>query len=371
MGIPIGGTCPHMCACPDGMKWDSSSRQCLNRCAIRQCGTNEVFKECGTSCEPTCENLSPDICTEECIMDVCQCADGFVRNREGNCVWHTECRACGENEEYQSCGTMCEPSCRDPAPEFCMMGCATDVCQCARGFVRNDEGNCVEKQECALSCGENEEFKECGTMCEATCWNPRAPKNCNKKCNENTCQCADGFLRDLGGACVEETNCQPEASYMCNFNSLDFIERYSSKKGNDPIAPGKSRVFVCNDKKNNKNKKISLECNMESDGPAFTLTKSAELYFEHCGDGCSMDKITRKLGSTAQSSCDSSAPGSKCKFSCESSKNGDRKHSRKFYKCLCEDVDGKRVCNWEGKFAKDALFAAQKTNDNQNLKCVV
>lgn len=107
-------------------------------------------------------------------------------------------------------------------------------------------------------------------------------------------------MRDIGGACIAAGNCQPEASYMCDFNSLEFIGRYFSTKGNDPIAPGKSRNFKCIDKKNNKNRKISLTCIMESDGPAFYLPKSPELYFDHCGDGCSMDKIIRKLGSTAE-----------------------------------------------------------------------
>ena len=107
-------------------------------------------------------------------------------------------------------------------------------------------------------------------------------------------------MRDIGGGCVAASNCQPAGAYMCDVNELEFIGRYSSKKGNDPIAPGKSRVFICKDKKNNKNKKISLACEMEEDGPVFALTKDAELYSDHCGDGCSMDKIVKKLGSTAE-----------------------------------------------------------------------
>ena len=166
-----GERCPNACACPDGMKWDSTARppRCLHSCAIRTCGDNEEFKTCGTACEPTCQNPFPGFCTSQSV--------------EG--------------------------------------------CQCLEGFVRNDEGNCVRERECVPKCGENEEFKTCGTHCEKTCWSQK-PK-CIKSCNENVCQCKEGFLREKGGACVEAGSCKPQARYNCKFGDLEFLDRYSTK----------------------------------------------------------------------------------------------------------------------------------------------
>ncbi|CAI2354081.1 unnamed protein product [Caenorhabditis sp. 36 PRJEB53466] len=55
-----------------------------------QCPPNEVFLECGTACEPGCELPRPDICTLQCIVNVCQCAPGFVRGPDG-CVLPEQC----------------------------------------------------------------------------------------------------------------------------------------------------------------------------------------------------------------------------------------------------------------------------------------
>ncbi|KAK6038693.1 trypsin Inhibitor like cysteine rich domain protein [Cooperia oncophora] len=51
----------------------------------KQCGPNEHFTHCGTACEPKCNEPMPDICTMECIVDVCQCVPGFKRGPNG-CV---------------------------------------------------------------------------------------------------------------------------------------------------------------------------------------------------------------------------------------------------------------------------------------------
>ncbi|PIC25828.1 hypothetical protein B9Z55_018609 [Caenorhabditis nigoni] len=55
-----------------------------------QCGHNEVFLHCGSACEPSCEVPVIEICTLQCILDVCQCDHGFVRGPFG-CVRFEEC----------------------------------------------------------------------------------------------------------------------------------------------------------------------------------------------------------------------------------------------------------------------------------------
>ncbi|VDM63703.1 unnamed protein product [Angiostrongylus costaricensis] len=49
---------------------------------------------------------------------------------------------CGQNEVFDFCGSSCEPSCRDPNPQTCTFQCVTG-CRCKDGFLRNDKGRCV------------------------------------------------------------------------------------------------------------------------------------------------------------------------------------------------------------------------------------
>ncbi|XP_033341293.1 chymotrypsin inhibitor [Megalopta genalis] len=54
---------------------------------------------------------------------------------------------CPVNQEYNVCGTACEPTCSQPDPYACTYNCIIG-CQCKPGFVRNSVGACVTLQEC-------------------------------------------------------------------------------------------------------------------------------------------------------------------------------------------------------------------------------
>ncbi|OJI87266.1 hypothetical protein ASPTUDRAFT_40424 [Aspergillus tubingensis CBS 134.48] len=54
-----------------------------------QCGTNQEYTECGTSCPATCSNPNPP-CRLECIIG-CQCIRGYVLNDAYECVLPTDC----------------------------------------------------------------------------------------------------------------------------------------------------------------------------------------------------------------------------------------------------------------------------------------
>uniref|UniRef100_A0A0N4X8U0 TIL domain-containing protein n=1 Tax=Haemonchus placei TaxID=6290 RepID=A0A0N4X8U0_HAEPC len=96
------------------------------------CPANEEFNECGSACEPTCREPNPGFCTAQCVAK-CQCKKGFIRNDEKVCVATSASLAkqdnCGVNEERKRCGSACEPTCDQPHP-------ALDICFgcCSHGF---------------------------------------------------------------------------------------------------------------------------------------------------------------------------------------------------------------------------------------------
>ncbi|KAL6723092.1 hypothetical protein Aduo_018133 [Ancylostoma duodenale] len=49
-------------------------------------------------------------------------------------------KKCPENEEWTECGTACEPKCNEPLPEVCTLNCIVDVCQCKQGYKRGPKG---------------------------------------------------------------------------------------------------------------------------------------------------------------------------------------------------------------------------------------
>ncbi|KAK9300100.1 hypothetical protein QLX08_007093 [Tetragonisca angustula] len=54
------------------------------------CPPNQVFKFCGTACEPRCGRPPQPNCIAKCVTD-CQCVDGYVRNSLNECVLPNEC----------------------------------------------------------------------------------------------------------------------------------------------------------------------------------------------------------------------------------------------------------------------------------------
>ncbi|KAG7309637.1 hypothetical protein JYU34_004115 [Plutella xylostella] len=202
------------CSCTDGYYRDDNG-DCVQPfdCTPPRCGLNEVYTNCGSSCEVTCANVNnpPKVCTLQCV-ERCQCAEGFIRNSDGNCVRREECLPtiqCAENEEPTDCYNSClEDSCanRLQPRRFCAQYCETNKCTCKRGFYRNDDGVCVPVEQCSQpKCFEGEEYTECGSACEATC-NNLNDTSCTKQCVEK-CSCRKGLVRSDDGSCILPENC--------------------------------------------------------------------------------------------------------------------------------------------------------------------
>lgn len=59
------------------------------------CPPNMVFKDCGSSCPPTCDDPNGShLCVEQC-MEGCFCEEGFVADGD-NCIKPHEC-GCSSN----------------------------------------------------------------------------------------------------------------------------------------------------------------------------------------------------------------------------------------------------------------------------------
>lgn len=54
---------------------------------------------------------------------------------------------CDENEEYKQCGSPCQPTCEEQEEMACMAKCEPG-CFCKKGFVRDSNGKCVDKRQC-------------------------------------------------------------------------------------------------------------------------------------------------------------------------------------------------------------------------------
>ncbi|CAD6189514.1 unnamed protein product [Caenorhabditis auriculariae] len=146
----------------------------------QRCGENEVFKTCGSACEPNCNDRRPRPCTKNCVPNVCQCEEGFVRDSDNKtCVLRSECRrvllpgtgntsespivpdivrgrrqapVCGPNEEFKTCGSTCEPRCSLPlVGQICTYQCNLNKCMCMTGFQRNSENQCVPAGQCSAA----------------------------------------------------------------------------------------------------------------------------------------------------------------------------------------------------------------------------
>ncbi|RZB39094.1 zonadhesin, partial [Asbolus verrucosus] len=147
-------------------------------------------------CPLTCQNNTAQVCPEICIPG-CFCKDGFVRKSvDGPCILVEHCKnvpKCGDNEEFKGCGTLCPPTCENPKPKFCPYMCV-EGCVCKEGFIRNAEGGvCIPTDSCLEVCKENEVYNDCGTLCPGTCSEP--VKSCNKMCASG-CFCQEGYILD-------------------------------------------------------------------------------------------------------------------------------------------------------------------------------
>ncbi|XP_017786980.1 PREDICTED: cysteine-rich venom protein 6-like [Nicrophorus vespilloides] len=120
------------------------------------CGPNSHYTPCISNCPLTCDNKDLGIvCSQECRRDGCACDEGFLLDKEGNCIINYKCPPCGPNEYYELCGSgcgyplsVCGKYIEDPEDfRICPAYCRS-VCLCKSGYLRNTQQKCVKPQHC-------------------------------------------------------------------------------------------------------------------------------------------------------------------------------------------------------------------------------
>lgn len=84
-------------------------------CGPKFIPSNGKYK-CPLTCEMYLNNTSTDDCTYDCGFDFCVCKKGYVLDDFGDCIAPEECsghKICDEDngEVWTNCGTDCEETC--------------------------------------------------------------------------------------------------------------------------------------------------------------------------------------------------------------------------------------------------------------------
>ena len=109
----------------------------------------------------------------------CFCKYGYILDKEnGNCIPEDQCPSdvpsvitsegihllhivhssiicdiiykyvvCGDNFEWNDCGSACPPKCSDSGSTICSLQCVAG-CFCKSGYKLDNEGNCIPEDEC-------------------------------------------------------------------------------------------------------------------------------------------------------------------------------------------------------------------------------
>ncbi|CAH0627257.1 unnamed protein product [Chrysodeixis includens] len=217
------------CDCKDGFVFDDNLKKCvLPQDCTPICKTNEVYDSCanGGCSKRNCSQLGqPDYCTDviQCVGG-CVCAEGFLKAKNGTCIPEKQCPIpkCPKRERFEWCpGRQCSPqSCSEvgfPLPEEEVSDSPNcegpPRCVCNDGYVRNDNGKCIQITKCPSCGGDPNAVSGCGTnSCNRLCSNyDKPPVPCPRICRVNACDCKPGFVFDENlNKCVQPNQCTPQ-----------------------------------------------------------------------------------------------------------------------------------------------------------------
>ncbi|XP_071037343.1 zonadhesin isoform X34 [Parasteatoda tepidariorum] len=257
--------CNKGCDCIKGHYRDESGK-CIPEALCppkspSECAPDEQLYDCVPSCSRTCEKVLSKVkiyCSQLCKPG-CFCKEGLVKGYDGKCVRPQECTVisappenCGKDEVYNECGSACPPTCSNLGKDqVCTLQCVQG-CFCRKGLVRNDQGECVQPDQCPKSlpiqeCKKGEEYYECIPTCKNTCENYQAENLiCPRICIKG-CACRAGLVKRKDGKCVTPEKCDNtpvppiqkcginEEYYDCVPTCKNTCENYNQKNVACPL----------------------------------------------------------------------------------------------------------------------------------------
>ncbi|XP_055940307.1 kunitz-type protease inhibitor 1-like [Argiope bruennichi] len=186
---------------------------------IEECGANEEYHSCGSTCFPTCFiHHYPQICLRMCIPG-CYCKRGFVQARNGSCIRFSDCPRDTENTSLiRNCLDVPEDgNCR---ADIAMWYYDQESGFCRRFYYSGCDGNgnrYASEEECLQhckgelfqkhECGENSHYNGCGTPSSVTCENYENPPEYRMMMCKTGCQCNEGYVQTEDGNCVLPEDC--------------------------------------------------------------------------------------------------------------------------------------------------------------------
>jgi len=176
------------------------------------CPANEVWSTgCTNPCFERCPTTEPHACPEYCKLGGCVCISGYCRDASGSCILPPP--QCGPNSQLVKCPNPCAPTCADPNPTGpCTKMCIVEGCQCDEGYAKDANGNCVKlvngqcQETNTTQCGPHAQFVKCPNPCAPTCVNPNPSPICSKMCLLEGCLCDKGYAREANGNCLKLVN---------------------------------------------------------------------------------------------------------------------------------------------------------------------
>ncbi|PZC75815.1 hypothetical protein B5X24_HaOG205635 [Helicoverpa armigera] len=221
------GDCTSGCICKENYLRDESGfcvpeQSCEKKEEPTTCPPNEEFSKCflricrAQFCQDKGQDIPcPDIPEESCL-EGCVCKEGYLRNKNGECIAENECSAdlCTTHEEFSNCTqAVCRAqnctnkgipqACPSVADGDCKQGCI-----CKEGYFRNENGYCVPEELCNKECGTNQELR-CMNSCppQKTCSTRRFAVTCPPSPYVCKCVCKPGHVKDDNGQCIPEEQC--------------------------------------------------------------------------------------------------------------------------------------------------------------------
>ncbi|XP_073958047.1 zonadhesin-like isoform X2 [Choristoneura fumiferana] len=306
--------CPGGCICQEGYLRDSNGT-CIekNKCPKQCKKPNERYTDCllGECVPKTCDDLGKPIACATVAAPCaggCICAEGFVRNKNGDCIDKFKCPSCGGDPNAQSgCSNPCGKTCASRAPNVaqiaCPLYCEYNGCDCKKGFLLDTDSNkCVPENSCPKpsqpQCkGPHEVYNSCpiGQCGPKTCDNLINPPPCPRiipPC-PGGCICKEGYLRDSNGICIEKNKC-PQLACSSNQTyvscSVNCPDKYCPENDQpQPVCdPPRNCPPGCTCKINYKLNK-SGQCILASECPPINCTRQNEEY-NSCPSDCSTDR---------------------------------------------------------------------------------